>query len=123
MGLLDQLMPEALRRTGYTDVHIVEEQRIPNGDFPTVASPNPEEPAALKMALELAEKIGADIVLGTDPDSDRIGVAVRNNKGSMQLLNGNQTMCMMTEFLLKNWNRRKNSPEMSSWVLPLYQPI
>jgi phosphoglucomutase len=102
-GTSIKLMPEALRRAGYIDVHIVEEQRIPNGDFPTVASPNPEEPAALKMALELAEKIGADIVLGTDPDSDRIGVAVRNNKGSMQLLNGNQTMCMMTEFLLKNW--------------------
>ncbi len=102
-GTSIKLMPEALRRAGYTDVHIVEEQRIPNGDFPTVASPNPEEPAALKMALELAEKIGADIVLGTDPDSDRIGVAVRNNKGNMQLLNGNQTMCMMTEFLLKNW--------------------
>lgn len=102
-GTSIKLMPEALRRAGYSDVHIVEEQRIPNGDFPTVASPNPEEPAALKMALELAEKIGADIVLGTDPDSDRIGVAVRNNKGNMQLLNGNQTMCMMTEFLLKNW--------------------
>jgi phosphoglucomutase len=100
------LMPEALKRAGYTDVHIVEEQRIPNGDFPTVASPNPEEPAALKMALALAEKIGADIVLGTDPDSDRIGVAVRNNQGQMQLLNGNQTMCMMTDFLLKNWQNQ-----------------
>ncbi len=83
-GTSIKLMPEALRRAGYTDVHIVEEQRIPNGDFPTVASPNPEEPAALKMALELAEKSGADIVLGTDPDSDRMGVAVRNNKGNMQ---------------------------------------
>ncbi len=100
------LMPEALKRAGYTDVHIVEEQRIPNGDFPTVASPNPEEPAALKMALALAEKIGADIVLGTDPDSDRIGVAVRNNQGQMQLLNGNQTMCLMTDFLLKNWQNQ-----------------
>jgi len=100
------LMPEALKRAGYTDVHIVEEQRIPNGDFPTVASPNPEEPAALKMALALAEKIGADIVLGTDPDSDRIGVAVRNKQGQMQLLNGNQTMCLMTEFLLKNWQNQ-----------------
>lgn len=102
-GTSIKLMPEALKRAGFTDVNIVEEQRIPDGDFPTVASPNPEEPAALKMALELAEKIGADIVLGTDPDSDRIGVAVRNNEGKMQLLNGNQTMCLMTEFLLKNW--------------------
>lgn len=102
-GTSIKLMPEALKRAGFTDVNIVEEQRIPDGNFPTVASPNPEEPAALKMALELAEKIGADIVLGTDPDSDRIGVAVRNNEGVMQLLNGNQTMCLMTEFLLKNW--------------------
>ena len=102
-GTSIKLMPEALKRAGFTDVNIVEEQRIPDGNFPTVASPNPEEPAALKMALELAEKIGADIVLGTDPDSDRIGVAVRNNEGKMQLLNGNQTMCIMTDFLLKNW--------------------
>ena len=102
-GTSIKLMPEALKRAGYTDVHIVEEQRIPDGNFPTVKSPNPEEPAALKMALALAEKIGADIVLGTDPDSDRIGVAVRNDKGHMQLLNGNQTMTMMTDFLLKKW--------------------
>ena len=102
-GTSIKLMPEALKRAGYSDVNIVEEQRIPDGDFPTVASPNPEEPAALKMALELAEKIGADIVLGTDPDSDRIGVAVRNNDGKIQLLNGNQTMSLMTEFLLKKW--------------------
>lgn len=102
-GTSIKLIPEALRRAGYTDVNIVEAQRIPDGNFPTVASPNPEEPAALKMALELAEQIHADIVLGTDPDSDRIGVAVRNHKDVMQLLNGNQTMCLMTEFLLKKW--------------------
>ncbi len=102
-GTSIKLMPDALKLAGYTDVHIVEEQRIPDGDFPTVKSPNPEEPAALKMALELAGKTGADIVLGTDPDSDRIGVAVRNDKGDMQLLNGNQTMSMMTAFLLKKW--------------------
>ncbi len=102
-GTSIKLIPEALKRAGYSDVHIVEEQRIPDGDFPTVASPNPEEPAALKMATDLAEKIGADIVIGTDPDSDRIGIAVRNTKGQMQLLNGNQTMCMMDDFLLKKW--------------------
>ena len=72
------IMPEAFKEAGYTDVHIVEEQREPNGDFPTVASPNPEEPAALKMATDLAEKIGADIVIGTDPDCDRLGIAVRD---------------------------------------------
>lgn len=102
-GTSIKLIPEALKRAGYSDVHIVEEQRIPDGDFPTVASPNPEEPAALKMATDLADKIGADIVIGTDPDSDRIGIAVRNTKGQMQLLNGNQTMCMMDDFLLKKW--------------------
>lgn len=96
-------IPETLKRAGYKNIHIVEEQSEPNGDFPTVASPNPEEPAALKMALELADKVNADIVVGTDPDSDRLGVAVRNTKGEMVLLNGNQTMVMMTNFLLKLW--------------------
>lgn len=96
-------IPETLKRAGYNNVHIVEEQRVPDGDFPTVASPNPEEPAALKMALELADKVNADIVIGTDPDCDRLGVAVRDLKGEMVLLNGNQTMVMMTNFLLDLW--------------------
>jgi phosphoglucomutase len=96
-------VPDALAKAGYTDVHIVEEQRIPDGDFPTVKSPNPEEPEALKMATDLANKIGADIVIGTDPDCDRLGVAVRDAHGNMKLMNGNQTMVVMTEFLLKKW--------------------
>ena len=96
-------MPETFKRAGFTDVHFVEEQREPNGDFPTVVSPNPEEPAALKMATDLADKIGADIVIGTDPDCDRLGVAVRNMNGNMTLLNGNQTMSVMTDFLIKKW--------------------
>ncbi|MEX1382894.1 phospho-sugar mutase [Lutibacter sp.] len=96
-------VPEALEKAGYNDVHIVEEQRVPNGDFPTVASPNPEEPAALKMATDLADKINADIVIGTDPDCDRLGIAVRDLEGNMKLLNGNQTMCLMTNFLIKKW--------------------
>ena len=96
-------VPDALAKAGYTDVHIVEEQRVPNGDFPTVKSPNPEEPEALKMATDLANKIGADIVIGTDPDCDRLGVAVRDTDGKMKLMNGNQTMVVMTEFLLKKW--------------------
>jgi phosphoglucomutase len=96
-------VPDALAKAGYSDVHIVEEQRIPNGDFPTVKSPNPEEPEALKMATDLANKIGADIVIGTDPDCDRLGVAVRDTDGNMKLMNGNQTMVVMTEFLLKKW--------------------
>ena len=96
-------VPDALAKAGYTDVHIVEEQRVPNGDFPTVKSPNPEEPEALKMATDLANKIGADIVIGTDPDCDRLGVAIRDLDGNMKLMNGNQTMVVMTEFLLKKW--------------------
>ena len=96
-------VPDALKKAGYTDVHIVEEQRIPNGDFPTVKSPNPEEPEALKMATDLANKIGADIVIGTDPDCDRLGVVVRDAEGNMKLMNGNQTMVVMTNFLLKKW--------------------
>lgn len=96
-------VPDALKKAGYTDVHIVEEQRIPNGDFPTVKSPNPEEPEALKMATDLANKIGADILIGTDPDCDRLGVAVRDAEGNMKLMNGNQTMVVMTNFLLKKW--------------------
>lgn len=96
-------VPETLKRAGYKNVHIVKEQETPNGDFPTVVSPNPEEPAALKMALELADKVNADIVIGTDPDCDRLGVAVRNSENELQLLNGNQTMLMMTDFLLKQW--------------------
>ena len=104
-GTAIKLIPEVLKRAGYTQVHIVEEQAEPNGSFPTVKSPNPEEPEALKMAVDLANKVGADIVLGTDPDSDRIGIAVRNLEGNMKLLNGNQTMSMMTDFLINNWKK------------------
>lgn len=96
-------MPQAFEKAGYTNVHFVEEQRVPDGDFPTVKSPNPEEPDALKMATDLAEKIHADIVIGTDPDGDRLGIAVRNLEGKMTLLNGNQTMCLMTDFLIRKW--------------------
>ncbi|NNK27193.1 MAG: phospho-sugar mutase [Flavobacteriaceae bacterium] len=99
-------IPETLKRAGYKDVHIVEGQAKPDGDFPTVDSPNPEEPAALKMATELAEKIGADIVIGTDPDSDRLGIAVRNQDNDLVLLNGNQTMITMTDFLLQQWQSK-----------------
>lgn len=98
-------MPQTLEKAGYKNVHIVEEQRKPDGNFPTVASPNPEEPAALKMATELADKVNADIVIGTDPDSDRVGIAVRDLNGDMKLLNGNQTMVVMTDFLMKKWQK------------------
>lgn len=98
-------VPETLKRAGYKNLHIVKEQALPDGDFPTVKSPNPEEPEALKMALELAKKVNADIVIGTDPDCDRLGIAVRNISGELTLLNGNQTMVLMTKFLLDQWKK------------------
>ncbi|RDI58177.1 phospho-sugar mutase [Flavobacterium glaciei] len=104
-GTSIKLVPDTLAQAGYPNVNIVEEQRVPNGDFPTVKSPNPEEPEALTMALALADKTNSDIVVGTDPDCDRLGVAVRNNDGQMTLLNGNQTMILMTAFLLEQWKK------------------
>jgi phosphomannomutase len=104
-GTSIKAIPNVLAKAGYTDINIVPEQAEPNGDFPTVVSPNPEEPEALSMAIALADKIGADIVVGTDPDSDRLGVAVRDLDGNIKLLNGNQTMVIMTAFLLEQWKR------------------
>ncbi len=100
-------IPETLKRAGYSNVNIVEQQREPNGDFPTVVSPNPEEPEALKLAMELAAKVDGDIVIGTDPDCDRLGVVVRNLENELVILNGNQTMMLMTDFLLKQWQSAK----------------
>jgi len=99
-------VPETLKRAGYTNVNLVEAQSKPDGDFPTVKSPNPEEPEALKMALDLANEVQADIVIGTDPDCDRLGIAVRDFDNKMVLLNGNQTMIMMTKFLLDLWKQK-----------------
>ena len=99
------LVPQMLAEAGYTHLNIVKEQEVPDGNFPTVKSPNPEEPEALMMALALAEETNADIVIGTDPDADRLGVAVRNSEGKMTLLNGNQTMVIMTAFLLEQWKK------------------
>ncbi|ANO47897.1 phosphoglucomutase/phosphomannomutase [Flavobacterium columnare] len=104
-GTSIKAIPNVLNAAGYTDLNIVEEQAVPDGNFPTVKSPNPEEPEALTLAVELANKINADIVIGTDPDSDRLGVAVRNNQNEMILLNGNQTMVLMTAFLLEQWKK------------------
>ncbi len=104
-GTSIKVVPETLAKAGYKNVHLVPEQSVPNGDFPTVKSPNPEEPEALTMALELAEKLNSDIVIGTDPDCDRLGIAVRDNQGKMILLNGNQSMVLMTAFLLEQWKK------------------
>ncbi len=114
------MVPDVLKKAGFNNVHLVEEQKEPDGNFPTVKSPNPEEPAALKMALEMAENKNADIVIGTDPDCDRLGVAVRDNNGEMILLNGNQTMLIMTWFLLEQWkkeNRIKGKEFVASTIV------
>jgi len=94
-------IPPVLELAGFKNVEIVKEQAEPNGDFPTVKSPNPEETEALAMAMDLAETKKADMVIGTDPDSDRLGIAVRTPSGALELLNGNQTMIVMTEYLLR----------------------
>lgn len=95
------VIPEVLKRAGYRNVTLIEEQAKPDGNFPTVESPNPEETEALSMAVNKAEEIGADMVVGTDPDGDRLGIAVRNLNGKMEIVNGNQAMVLMTKFLLE----------------------
>ena len=97
------LIPEVLKKAGFNNVYIVEEQRIPDGNFPTVKSPNPEETEALDMALKLGNKHNADIVIGTDPDGDRFGIAVRNNSNELVLLNGNEVMAILIEYLCQKW--------------------
>jgi phosphomannomutase len=94
------MVPPVLAAAGFEHVHIVQEQATPDGNFPTVSSPNPEEPQALQMAMDQAREFGADLVIGTDPDCDRLGIAVRNNHGDLTLLNGNQAMVIKTYFLL-----------------------
>ena len=98
-----KIVPECLRRLGFKNVYHVPEQDVNDGNFPTVVSPNPEEASALKMALEVADREGADIVLATDPDADRVGIAVRDNEGKMVLFNGNQTASILTYYILTRW--------------------
>ena len=98
-------IPKALAKAGFQKVDLVEEQMIPSGNFPTVESPNPEEPAALSMAMDVARIKNADIVIGCDPDGDRLGIAVRNLDGEMQLLNGNQTNTLLTYYILDQWKK------------------
>ena len=98
-----RLVPRALAALGFKNVYHVPQQDVNDGDFPTVKSPNPEEPSALKMAIEVAERNHADIVLATDPDADRVGIAVRDDKGEMVLLNGNQTASILTYYILTRW--------------------
>lgn len=94
------VVPQALADFGFNNVHIVEEQAVTDGNFPTVKSPNPEEHAALELAIEKAKKVKADIVLATDPDADRVGIAVRREDGEYQLFNGNQTATLLFHYML-----------------------
>lgn len=99
-GTTYKLVPESLRNWGFTNITTVAEQMIPDGDFPTVASANPEEPAAFKMALDKAREIDADIAMACDPDGDRIGIAVKDDRGEWLLLNGNQTNIIFTWYII-----------------------
>ncbi len=100
------LVPKALKDYGFENIHIVEEQAVSDGNFPTIVSPNPEEKAALQMALDKARAIDADLVLATDPDADRIGVGVKDLDGNYILLNGNQTAALLTYYLIKQWQAK-----------------
>ncbi len=101
-----RLVPASLRNFGFTNIIMVPEQAVIDGNFPTVESPNPEERKTMAMAMELGRKEGADLVLATDPDSDRIGVALRNGKGEYVLLNGNQTLALLMSYQLTRWAER-----------------
>ncbi len=99
------LMQRAMERVGFKHFSVVEAQAAPDGNFPTVHSPNPEEAAALEMAVNQANEEGADLVIGTDPDADRVGIAVRDEKGNMVLLNGNQTASVLIYYMLEEWKK------------------
>ncbi len=100
------LVPKALAQFGFTNLTLVEEQSTPDGNFPTVVYPNPEEKEALTLALKKAQEIDADLVLATDPDADRVGIAVKNNDGEFVLLNGNQTGSLLINYLLSAWEEK-----------------
>ena len=95
------MVPPTLEKMGFTNVHIVEEQAEPDGNFPTVIYPNPEEAEALSLGLKLAEKVDADVLMATDPDADRVGVAIKNKHNEFELLNGNQMAALMSYYILK----------------------
>lgn len=100
------LVPQALQMFGFQNITIVEEQKTPDGNFPTVKSPNPEEKSAMEIAIRTADEIHADLVLATDPDADRVGIAIRNDNGKMELLNGNMTASLLIYYVLSQWKER-----------------
>jgi len=97
------LVPMTLKKMGFTNIYSIPEQDVPDGNFPTVKSPNPEEPAALNLAMQKAREVDADIVMGTDPDADRVGIAVKNSNGDWEILNGNQAAAVLIHYLIKRW--------------------
>ncbi len=109
------MVPRALEALGFKNIFIVEQQATPDGNFSTVQSPNPEEREALNMALQLAEEKNADLVIGTDPDTDRVGMAIRDNSGKMVLLNGNQAACLLVYYQLERM-REKNTIQSNHYI-------
>lgn len=105
-----RLVPRVLREIGLKNVHIVKEQEKPDPMFSTVRSPNPEEPDAFTMAIQLAEEKGADVIIGTDPDCDRVGVVVKDEKGQFRVLSGNQTGCLLLHYILSQKKKRGTLP-------------
>lgn len=103
------MVPECLKQIGFTNIQVVDEQKVPDGNFPTVQSPNPEEQSAMKMVIEKGKRIGATLVMATDPDTDRVGIGVKNSSGDFVLLNGNQAFSLMMFFIMKNLKETKNS--------------
>jgi phosphoglucomutase len=101
-----ELVPRALKLMGFTNIYNVPEQDVVDGNFPTVVSPNPEESAALDMALKKADEVGADLVMASDPDADRVGIAIRDDKGKLMLVNGHQTASLLSYYLLSQWSER-----------------
>ena len=95
------LVPQALTKIGFNNVHIVEEQSTPDGNFPTVIYPNPEERETMSIGLQKAKELDADILLGTDPDADRVGIGIKNHKGEWVLMNGNQTALLAFNYMIE----------------------
>jgi phosphoglucomutase len=103
------MVPECLRQIGFTNIHVVEEQAVADGNFPTVKSPNPEEQSAMEMVIQKGKALGATMVMATDPDTDRVGIGVRKSNGEFILLNGNQAFSLMMYFIMKNLKDKTNS--------------
>lgn len=103
------MVPETLRQIGFTNIHVVDEQAVPDGNFPTIKSPNPEEQSAMEMVINKGKALGASMVMATDPDTDRVGLGVRKADGEFILLNGNQAFSLMMYFIMKNLKNKENT--------------